>query len=116
MKVENSIRTLIRESKTFQIPNAIITTAALGNVLMERSLQELLQKRLITQATFDAANGSAAKQQLPQAAPASARPGVRPGATPGARPGATQGTVQRTQMTQVRQPGTTVPGGQPPRR
>lgn len=98
MKVENSIRTLIRESKTFQIPNAIITTASIGNILMEKSLQTLLQQRLITQAVFESANGGAAKQQIPAPAPAAAgkpgavrpggvRPGgVRPGAVPGAAP------------------------------
>lgn len=109
MKVESSIRTLIRESKTFQIPNAIITTAGIGNITMEKSLQLLLQQRLITQATYNACAPSNNNNNVPPASGTgtgagtqTGRPGARPGAAPGSIPGAVRpttavpGAVQRT--------------------
>ena len=43
MRVDGAIRNLIREGKTPQIRNAIQTTGAVGNILMERAVQNLFQ-------------------------------------------------------------------------
>ncbi|MDO5561561.1 MAG: type IV pilus twitching motility protein PilT [bacterium] len=48
MLVNPAIRNLIREQKTYQIDNIIQTTAAEGNMLIENSLLELVQKNAIT--------------------------------------------------------------------
>lgn len=100
MKVENSIRTLIRESKTFQIPNAIITTASIGNITMESAMKRLLEQRLITKAAYDAAIGTVnaippaqpgpSGQKRPVAGPARPQQGApragAPSVATGARP------------------------------
>lgn len=52
MRVDNAIRNLIREGKTFQIPSVIQTTSGMGNILMERSLQNLLQTGIISRETY----------------------------------------------------------------
>ena len=44
MKVDMSIRTLIREAKTFQIPNAIIQTASIGNITMATAVRMFLHQ------------------------------------------------------------------------
>lgn len=48
MLVTNAIRNLIREGKTFQIPNSITTTAAEGNHLMDTALMQLYRQRKIS--------------------------------------------------------------------
>ena len=63
MQADNAIRNLIREGKTPQIRNAIQTTGALGNILMERAVQGLYQSGAITRETMDRA-----LQGLPDAA------------------------------------------------
>lgn len=47
MKVDNAIRNLIREGKTPQIVNCIQTSGAIGNILMDRALQNLAAAGLI---------------------------------------------------------------------
>lgn len=79
MKTDTAIRNLIREGKTPQIYNAIQTSGAQGNILMERALQTLVQTGAITRETYE--------QALPAlASGAAARPGAGgPGAgLPGA--------------------------------
>lgn len=48
MMVTPAIRNLIREGKTFQIPNSITTTAAEGNHLMDTSLIQLHRQRKLS--------------------------------------------------------------------
>ncbi len=48
MKTDGAIRNLIREGKTPQIVNAIQTTGSIGNILMERALQNLLTSGAIS--------------------------------------------------------------------
>ena len=55
MKTDGAIRNLIREGKTPQIVNAIQTTGAMGNTLMDRCLQNLLAAGTIKGKTFRAA-------------------------------------------------------------
>ena len=55
MKVDGAIRNLIREGKTPQIANAIQTTGAAGNILMDRCLQNLRTAGVISEETFRAA-------------------------------------------------------------
>lgn len=66
MKVDGAIRNLIREGKTPQIANAIQTTGAAGNILMDRCLQNLRASGVITEETFR----SALRDQSQPAAPA----------------------------------------------
>lgn len=53
MKVDHAIRNLIREGKTPQIHNAIQTGAAIGNLPMERAVQNLCRSGVISRATMD---------------------------------------------------------------
>ena len=62
MRVDNAIRNLIREGKTPQIRNAIQTTGAMGNILMERAVQNLYQSGAISPETL-----SRALQSVPEA-------------------------------------------------
>lgn len=55
MKTDDAIRNLIREGKTPQIQNAIQTSGALGNILMDRALQNLYRSGMISQETMDGA-------------------------------------------------------------
>ena len=55
MKTDGAIRNLIREGKTPQIVNAIQTTGSIGNILMERALQNLLNSGAITRETYERA-------------------------------------------------------------
>ena len=66
MKVDGAIRNLIREGKTPQIANAIQTTGAAGNILMDRCLQNLRTAGVISEETFRAA----LRDQSQAAAPA----------------------------------------------
>ena len=64
MRVDGTIRNLIREGKTPQIRNAIQTTGAVGNILMERAVQNLFQGGAISRETMERA-----LQGLPDAGP-----------------------------------------------
>lgn len=55
MKTDGAIRNLIREGKTPQIANAIQTTGGIGNILMDRALQELFSAGIISRETFESA-------------------------------------------------------------
>ena len=55
MKTDGAIRNLIREGKTPQIVNSIQTTGSIGNILMERALQNLLNAGTITRETYEQA-------------------------------------------------------------
>ena len=55
MKTDGAIRNLIREGKTPQIVNAIQTTGAIGNILMDRCLQNLRAAGTITEETYRSA-------------------------------------------------------------
>ena len=55
MKTDGAIRNLIREGKTPQIVNAIQTTGAIGNILMDRCLQNLRSAGTITEETYRSA-------------------------------------------------------------
>lgn len=57
MKVDTAMRALIRDGKTHQIPGYIQTGAMNGNILMEKSMQKLLDSGVISQETFDKASG-----------------------------------------------------------
>jgi twitching motility protein PilT len=52
MKTDGAIRNLIREGKTHQIQNSIQTTGSIGNILMERTLQNLLSNGTISRETY----------------------------------------------------------------
>ena len=53
--MDGAIRNLIREGKTPQIRNAIQTTGAVGNILMERAVQNLFQGGAISRETMERA-------------------------------------------------------------
>ena len=55
MKTDGAIRNLIREGKTPQIVNAIQTTGAAGNILMDRCLQNLRASGVISEETYRSA-------------------------------------------------------------
>lgn len=84
MKTDDAIRNLIREGKTPQIQNAIQTSGALGNILMDRALQDLYRSGAISRQTMEGAmRGSG--PALGQTAPGGGtRPGgmTRPGGAP----------------------------------
>lgn len=61
MKTDDAIRNMIREGKTPQIRNAIQTTGAMGNILMEKALQNLFQRGTISMETYEEALGGGAK-------------------------------------------------------
>jgi twitching motility protein PilT len=48
MSVNNGIRNLIREGKTYQVDNVIATTLSEGNMLIESSLMNLMNQSLIS--------------------------------------------------------------------
>lgn len=62
MKTDNAIRNLIREGKTPQITNVIQTTGSLGNILMERALQNLFSAGVITRETMEEAMPATVQQ------------------------------------------------------
>lgn len=51
MKVDSSIAAFIREAKTQQINNTISTTSKIGNITMDKAVQNLLVQKLITKET-----------------------------------------------------------------
>ncbi len=53
MKTTTAIRALIREGKTQQIPNSIMQSSKEGNIVMDKALDDLLAKRLITKQIHD---------------------------------------------------------------
>ena len=55
MKTDGAIRNLIREGKTPQIVNAIQTTGSVGNILMDRCLQNLRSAGTISEETYRSA-------------------------------------------------------------
>lgn len=55
MKTDGAIRNLIREGKTPQIANSIQTSGGVGNILMDRALQNLRAAGTITEETYRAA-------------------------------------------------------------
>lgn len=59
MKTDDAIRNLIREGKTPQIQNAIQTSGASGNILMDRALQNLYNSGAISRETLAGAVRSA---------------------------------------------------------
>ncbi len=55
MKTDGAIRNLIREGKTPQIANSIQTTGNIGNILMDKALNNLLAAGSISRETYEAA-------------------------------------------------------------
>lgn len=55
MKTDGAIRNLIREGKTPQIYNSIQTTGSIGNILMDRALQQLYANGDISMETYNSA-------------------------------------------------------------
>ena len=55
MKTDDAIRNLIREGKTPQIQNSIQTSGSIGNILMDRSLQNLYRSGIISLQTMEGA-------------------------------------------------------------
>ena len=53
MKVNPAIKALIREGKTQQISNAILQSRDIGNVTMDKVLEDLYKRRLITQQIYN---------------------------------------------------------------
>ena len=79
MKVDGAIRNLIREGKTPQINNVIQTTGSVGNILMDKTLQNLYAKGLITKETFEGAlRDPASAKGVPSAPAAPAAPAAAP--------------------------------------
>ena len=80
MKVDGAIRNLIREGKTPQIINAIQTTGAVGNILMDRCLQNLRAAGTITEETYRSAlRDQSQLDKGPLGAAARGGPGGLPG-------------------------------------
>lgn len=71
MKTDDAIRNMIREGKTPQIQNAIQTTGAVGNILMDKALQNLLQQGVISRETYN----EAARNPMPSLMGGMGRPG-----------------------------------------
>lgn len=69
MKTDDAIRNLIREGKTPQLQNAIQTSGAIGNILMDRALQNLYRSGMISQETMEGAMRGGVS--IPSASPAS---------------------------------------------
>lgn len=65
MKVDGAIKNLIREGKTPQIINSIQTTQNIGNILMEKALQNLFSAGKISKETLDKAMGSQTQVKIP---------------------------------------------------
>ena len=72
MKTDDAIRNLIREGKTPQIQNSIQTSGSIGNILMDRSLQNLYRSGIISLQTMEGALRGGPAQS------ASSPMGVRP--------------------------------------
>jgi twitching motility protein PilT len=53
MKTDDAIRNLIREGKTPQIANSIQTSGNVGNILMDKALQNLFVSGVISQQTYE---------------------------------------------------------------
>lgn len=78
MKVDGAIRNLIREGKTPQIANAIQTTGAIGNILMDRCLQNLVGAGTISRETYASAlRDQAQADRFPAAPGRPAAPGFK---------------------------------------
>lgn len=80
MKTDGAIRNLIREGKTPQIANAIQTTGAVGNILMDRCLQNLRAEGSITEETYRSAlrdRSQLDKSPAPPPAGAARAPGFK---------------------------------------
>jgi twitching motility protein PilT len=58
MKTDDAIRNLIREGKTPQIQNSIQTTGNIGNILMDKALQNLYRSGAISLETYEEASSS----------------------------------------------------------
>ena len=84
MKTDDAIRNLIREGKTPQIQNAIQTSGSIGNILMDRYLQNLYRSGTISLETMQGAlrGGSPQVGGTPMGAPM----GTPMGGGLGARP------------------------------
>ena len=67
MKTDGAIRNLIREGKTPQIANSIQTTGSVGNILMDRCLQNLRAAGTITEETYRAALRDQSQPEKPSA-------------------------------------------------
>ena len=80
MKTDGAIRNLIREGKTPQIVNAIQTTGSVGNILMDRCLQNLRSAGTISEETYRAALRDQSQPDKGQiGGPARGGPGGPPG-------------------------------------
>ncbi len=82
MKTDGAIRNLIREGKTPQIVNSIQTTGSIGNILMDKALQNLVSAGTISQQTYQSAlrdQGTAGKTPADpgRGAPGFKRPPLR---------------------------------------
>lgn len=75
MKTDDAIRNLIREGKTPQIQNVTQTTGNVGNILMDKALQNLYRNGTISLETYEEASS---KSGTPQKA------GLQPKGIPGA--------------------------------
>ncbi len=72
MKTDDAIRNLIREGKTPQIQNAIQTMGSVGNILMDRALQNLYRNGTISLETYEEAANTpltAQKGMMPSGQP-----------------------------------------------
>lgn len=71
MKTDDAIRNLIREGKIPQIQNAIQITGSVGNILMDRTLQNLYRSGAISQQTMEGAmrGGAGISANAPAGAP-----------------------------------------------
>lgn len=80
MKTDDAIRNLIREGKTPQIQNSIQTSGAIGNILMDRSLQNLYRSGAISLETMEGAlrSGSSQTAAAPMGGPMGTGLGGRP--------------------------------------
>lgn len=80
MKTDDAIRNLIREGKTPQIQNSIQTSGAIGNILMDRSLQNLYRSGAISLETMEGAlrGGSSQTAAAPMGGPMGTGLGGRP--------------------------------------
>lgn len=73
MKADDAIRNLIREGKTPQIVNAIQTSGAVGNILMDRALQALYRSGTISRQTMEESLRGGAGLGIPTGGPGQPR-------------------------------------------
>lgn len=66
MKTDGAIKNLIREGKTPQIANTIQTTGSIGNILMDKALQNLFNNGSISRETYESARRDAGQKPQPQ--------------------------------------------------